>query len=236
VSYEDRRRPAELIAADLRARIMSGELPAGSELSSTASLVEQYGVAVNTVRGAIETLKGEGLLIGAQGKAVFVRPRAAFVVDAADHVEPGRFSYRILDVRETRAPVEVAEVLGEDVVLRHRLMSHDGEPVELSWSYYAAGLVRGTDLAGRAKVRGGAPRVLAELGHPVRYVEDRVSVRPPTHDEAVALELPGGFPVIRQFRVGHSGDDRPVEVSVLVKGGHRFDLRYRVENRTHARQ
>jgi hypothetical protein len=31
---------------------------------------------------------------------------------------------------------------------------------------------------------------------------------------------------IRQFRIVHSDGLRPVEVSVLIKGGHRYELRY----------
>ncbi|MET8140411.1 hypothetical protein ABZU32_08900 [Sphaerisporangium sp. NPDC005288] len=41
----------------------------------------------------------------------------------------------------------------------------DEEPVEVSWSYYPHSLVAGTALSRCGRIRGGAPAVLADLGH-----------------------------------------------------------------------
>ena len=48
----------------------------------------------------------------------------------------------------------------------------------------------------------------------------------PTTEEVEILDLPN-VPVIRQFRVIYSDSERPVEASVLVKGGHLYELLYR---------
>src|SRR5690606_34167207 len=96
-----------------------------------------------------------------------------------------------------------------------------------SWSYYPLSIVAGTPLTRRAKIRGGAPRVLADLGYPQRLFIDRVSARPPTTEEAEQLGIPQGVPVIRQLRVIYSDNKKPVEVSVVGKPGHRHELRYR---------
>jgi GntR family transcriptional regulator len=48
----------------------------------------------------------------------------------------------------------------------------------------------------------------------------------PTAEEAALLQLPD-VPVLRQFRVVYSDDDRPVEASVLIKGAHLYELLYR---------
>jgi GntR family transcriptional regulator len=109
--------------------------------------------------------------------------------------------------------------------LRRRLTSHHGEPVELDASWYPVDIAAGTKLAERGKMRGGAPAVLAELGYPQRRLTDRVSARMPTPEETRILELPD-VPVIRQFRVIYTDDDRPVEVSDLIKGGHLYELQY----------
>ena len=112
-------------------------------------------------------------------------------------------------------------------LLPHRTVPrHRGAPVELDLSYYPAEIAAGTELAGHRKIRGGAPRVLADLGYPQRYFTDRVSARMSTTEEAGLLDLPD-VPVIRQFRVIYSDDERPVEVSVLIKGGHLYELLYR---------
>lgn len=34
------------------------------------------------------------------------------------------------------------------------------------------------------------------------------------------------MPVLRTLRVVHSDDDRPVEVTVMVKAGHLYELQY----------
>ncbi len=49
----------------------------------------------------------------------------------------------------------------------------------------------------------------------------------PTDEEADLLSLPN-VPVIRQFRVVYSDEDRPVEVSILIKGSHLYELLYRL--------
>jgi GntR family transcriptional regulator len=105
-------------------------------------------------------------------------------------------------------------------------MRHAGDPVELDYSYYALDLVAGSDLAGKRRIKGGAPRVLAELGYPEREFTDRVSVRMPTTEEIEALDLPE-VPVIRQFRTVLSDGGKPVAVNIMIKGGHRYDLVYR---------
>ncbi|MEO3874146.1 GntR family transcriptional regulator [Nonomuraea sp. B12E4] len=233
VRYHDGRPRHQQIAADIRADIMAGRLPPGAQLPSTQQLVDRYATANATVQRALSLLKDEGFLEGRPGKGVYVRAKQLFPVEVSAYFEPSpqRYTYEVLDVREEAPPSDVAEALGLDsddsAVLRHRLLRHDGEPVELSWSYYPASLARGTPLAGRTKIRGGAPQVLADLGYPEREFTDLLSTRPPTVQEAERLELPEGVPVIRQFRVIYSDDMRPVEVSILVKGGHLYALEYR---------
>ncbi|MEV0613264.1 UTRA domain-containing protein [Nonomuraea sp. NPDC050404] len=141
-----------------------------------------------------------------------------------------RQSYDLLHVRAVEPPADVAHALDLDkderCVERHRTLLHAGEPIELSWSYYPLAIAEGTSLAGQGKIKGGAPKVLAELGFPQPTFEDRVSVRQPRTEEVVMLDLPADVPVIRQFRVIRSDNERPVEASVLIKGGHLFEVRY----------
>ncbi|MFG1916072.1 GntR family transcriptional regulator [Micromonospora sp. NPDC048898] len=228
----------EQIAADIRARIMAGELPSGSQLPSTAQLINQYSVANATVQRALAALKEEGYLHSRVGKGVYVRDRQPLVMEVDAYVPPSRggYTYQLLDVAEVQPPADVALALGvaddEPAILRHRLLSYDGEPVEVSWSYYPVSIGRGTVISARQKLVGGAPRALAELGHPQRDLVDRLSVRMPTTQELEILSLPPQVPVIRQFRVVRSVHGQPVEVSVLIKGGHLHELRYHQQIRS----
>lgn len=226
------RPPYEQVAAAVRAQIMAGDLAPGTRLPSTAQLVAQFGVSNTTVQKALAVLKGEGYLTSRQGKGIYVRDRQPFRVGVAAYLppSPGGYSYDILQTGEEVPPAEVARVFGtgpgERAMLRCRLMRYQGHPLEVSWSYYPLDVVRGSALAGPGKVRGGASRVLAELGYPERYFTDAVSARMPTPEEETLLQLPD-VPVIRQFRVIYSDGDRPVEASVLVKGAHLYELLYR---------
>ncbi|MBM0239836.1 GntR family transcriptional regulator [Micromonospora sp. ATA32] len=222
----------EQIAADIRARIMAGDLPPGAQLPSIPTLVTRYSAATATVQRALANLKAEGSVYSEVGKGVYVRDRQPLVVEAAAYVvpTPGGYTYRLIGVAEIVPPTEVARGLGlaegESAVLRHRLLLFGGEPVELSWSYYPSAIASGTELAGRKKISGGAARVLSDLGHPQQELLDRVSARMPTSEEIEALALPPYVPVMRQFRVIRSSAGQPVEVSILIKGSHLHELRY----------
>ncbi|MEV0633583.1 GntR family transcriptional regulator [Streptomyces sp. NPDC050619] len=243
----DRRSLHERIAADLRDEIMSGDLTPGAHLPSTAQLKARFSAANATIQKALQLLKDERLVVGRAGAAVTVRERrqqtvnpAAFMAPAA----PGR-PYRwltetakqgdratstLLDVAEVRPPADASTALGlaegETAVLRHQILSIDGEPVELVKSYYPLDIARGTAITDRRRIKGGTPALLAERGFPPRLSVDRVSARIPTQEQYQALSLPSDLPVLRTLRVVYSDDDRPIEATVMVKAGHLYELQY----------
>jgi GntR family transcriptional regulator len=66
--------PAYLqVAADLRKQIGAGALPVGAQLPSMTQLRELYGVSNTVIRDALSELRRDGLVVGQQGKGVFVR-------------------------------------------------------------------------------------------------------------------------------------------------------------------
>jgi DNA-binding FadR family transcriptional regulator len=70
--------PAYLqVAADLRKQIAGGALPVGAQLPSMTQLRELYGVSNTVIRDALNELRHEGLVVGQQGKGVFVRAETA---------------------------------------------------------------------------------------------------------------------------------------------------------------
>ncbi|MGP3998652.1 GntR family transcriptional regulator [Streptomyces sp. 8N706] len=243
----DRRSLHERIAADLREEIMSGDLGPGAKLPSTAQLKERFGASNATVQKALQLLKDEGLAVGRAGAAVTVREHrqrtmrpAAYmapaepgqpyrwITEAANHQARG--SSRLLQVAEVTPPADVAEALAlpenGTALLRAQVLLLDDEPVELVKSYYPLELVRGTAITERRKIKGGTPALLAELGHQPRLSVDRVSARVPTQEQYTVLQLPGDLPVLRTLRVVHSDDERPIEVTVMVKAGHLYELQY----------
>src|SRR5208282_6260446 len=66
------------VAADLRARMESGEYPPGARMPSITELMKRYGVALATMNAAIRVLRAEGRIETEQGKGTFARkPREA---------------------------------------------------------------------------------------------------------------------------------------------------------------
>ncbi|MFD7766265.1 GntR family transcriptional regulator [Streptomyces sp. NPDC059787] len=243
----DRRSLHERIAADLRDEIMSGDLAPGANLPSTAQLKERFDASNATIQKALQLLKDEQLVVGRAGAAVTVREHRQRTVRPAAYMapaEPGK-PYRwlaeaaklgapahstLLDVVETRPPTDVASALGlddvETTVLRHQILSIDGEPVELVKSYYPLSIAQDTALTAKRKIKGGTPTLLGQLGFPPRLSVDRVSARVPTQEHYQALNLPSDLPVLRTLRVVYSDDERPVEATVMVKAGHLYELQY----------
>lgn len=72
---------ADAVAAGLRARMLTGELPGGAELRDT-DLAQEYGVARPTVRAAVQVLVADGLLERGRGRSARVRSLSA--ADAQD--------------------------------------------------------------------------------------------------------------------------------------------------------
>lgn len=67
------------VAADIAARIASGELAAGTRLRSERDLAAHYGVAYGTMRRAMQHLREQGLIVTIHGRGTFVaqqRPAA----------------------------------------------------------------------------------------------------------------------------------------------------------------
>ena len=66
------------VANDLRRQIRKGSMPTGTRLPSTSQLMATYGHSSTVIKAAINDLRADGLVVGQQGKGVFVRdPRGA---------------------------------------------------------------------------------------------------------------------------------------------------------------
>ncbi|MFD5880988.1 GntR family transcriptional regulator [Streptomyces yangpuensis] len=235
------------IAADLREEIMNGDLAAGGNLPSTAQLKTRFDASNATIQKAVHLLKAEGLALGRAGAAVTVRENRQRTVYPARSLAPapagaahpwlaeraeGHPAARstLLSVAEVRVTGDVRAALrlpeGGPAVCRRQLISIDGEPAELVSSYYPVDIARGTALAEPRRIRGGTPTLLPELGHPPRRSVDRVSARIATQEQYAALRLPGDLPVLRTLRTVYGDGDRPIEVTVMVKAGHLYELSY----------
>ncbi|MFI5618411.1 UTRA domain-containing protein [Streptomyces sp. NPDC051567] len=165
----------------------------------------------------------------------YLTPRAGGGPDAwtGESAAAGRRGgQRVLHAGETSAPPDVARMLGVAVggvvVVRRRIIELDGEPVELTDTYYPAGIAAGTALAGTAKIRGGAVTLLAALGHTGVRVVETVTARTADAGEREHLRLAPGEPVLRLARTTYDAADRPLQADVMVMPAGRQELRYEI--------
>ncbi len=229
----------KVIAHELRTAITAGEYLPGDKLPSERTLAARHGVARNTAREAIATLRREGLVTAEHGRGVFVRDKPRWMrfgrrrysasmratnelgPFGAEAVAQGRTPRVDSRITKTEAPIEVAERLGitdaSEVVRRENWYFADGEPLQIGVTYAAWNLVQGNPLSDSADL--GAEGIygqFATLGHVITYVRDEITARMPTREEARRMEIPEGVPVIDLWHTGIDADRRPFEVTRFV--------------------
>lgn len=148
----------------------------------------------------------------------YIRPHEgdAWAADAAAQGKTG--TQRLLAVEHGPPPTDVREALelAEDelIVVRRRLILADDRPVELADSYYPAGIAAGTALANNGKIKGGAVRVLADLGYPLQEIVEHIAARLPDPAEAALLDISASEPLIVLTRISRPSGQPPVEYAV----------------------
>lgn len=132
-----------------------------------------------------------------------------------------RGTQRIVHAGEVPASEEVAGLLGvaagEAVIVRRRVIELDGEPCELTDTYYPIHIAGGTGLAGVAKIPGGAVTLLARLGHVGVRVREDVTAGLPGTVEQQALRIGPDQPVLRLTRLTLDAGDRPLQADLMTR-------------------
>ena len=205
------------ISAQIEQAIMSGELEPGDRLPPERTLAAEHGVSRMTVRQALQTLEGRGLLrraIGRSGGSFVARPKlerdlGTFSGLSEQLARQGVVAgARLLSARERESAIEIVRV---------RLA--DGEPFALERSSFPADRFRGLlDL----DLTGSLYDLLDEHfdAAPVRAVE-RIEPVLADAEEAAALELRIGAPLMLVDRVAYDVAGLPVETARDVFRGDR---------------
>ncbi|MGC9378711.1 GntR family transcriptional regulator [Streptomyces sp. MH13] len=137
------------------------------------------------------------------------------------------------EYRETEASGELARAFGvsEGTVLLRRAYrtrhSAESAPFSLVTSYLVRDMVAANpDLLDETNEPwpGGTQNQLHTVGIELDRVEERLTARPPTPEEATALDLPPGTSVILLRKTSYDIDDRVVDISDIVLPGDRTEL------------
>ncbi|HSM20881.1 MAG TPA: GntR family transcriptional regulator [Rubrivivax sp.] len=214
------------IKALLTMSLQDGEWKPGEVIPSETELAARFRVSQGTVRKAIDELAAENLLVRRQGKGTFVATHAEagtqyrFLRLAPDEGPSGDMQRRFLDCRRMRAPAEIARALaleaGEAAVQVRRLLlagpSADAQPVVLDDIWLPATLFEGLTAERLSQYRG--PRyALFETEFGVRMIraEEKIRALAAGPEEAAALGLRPGAPLLLVDRLSFTYGDRPVE-------------------------
>jgi GntR family transcriptional regulator len=124
------------LAAAIRARIVAGEWPPGSAIPAEQTLASEHGVALGTMRRALDLLAEQGLVERIHGRGTFVKqglggaPMLRFFRFGGSGQDAPKS--RILARDMVAAPAEVARALGfgpgEQALRLKRLRSVGGQP------------------------------------------------------------------------------------------------------------
>ncbi|KQV05638.1 MULTISPECIES: GntR family transcriptional regulator [unclassified Kitasatospora] len=235
--------PYRQIAAELRHRITTGELAPGDRVPSENAIVSEYGVAAETARKALGVLAAEGLTEARRGSGTRVRAFRPILRRGTKRLAQsgwgeGRSIWEFdLDGRPLRAdrvtvepdapsPAHVAVALGlavgDPVCIRDRRYLVDDEPVMLATSYLPTALVVGSPITQPDTGPGGTYARLAELGCAPVHFREVVRSRMPLPEEAEALALGVGTPVVLIVRYAYAAEGLPVEVNEMVLDASRY--------------
>jgi len=219
------------LAAALRARVLAGEWPPGSALPAEQTLAAEHGVALGTLRRALELLAGQGLIERIHGRGTFVRAgltggtmmRFFRFGEGTGEVPVSRIVSRQLLL----APAEVARRLGlarGDTALRlQRVRSLSGQPCvyEEIWLPLAlfAGLAEGDTAAWGDLLY---PLFAERCGVHVARAIDEIAFGVLTVAQARHLALSAGHPCALVTRSAYDLAGRCVEVRHTRGDAHAF--------------
>ncbi|WP_445397406.1 GntR family transcriptional regulator [Streptomyces sp. LE64] len=236
------------LSDELRRRIDSGEFGPGDKLPKITELMEEYGLARQTVRGAIGELADEGLVVAIRKAGTIVRHRTPVVIPLNRYrraMAPGNAggpwetataaqgldgSMQLVRVERVPADAELGELLnarGGPLVyrLRHAVIRPD-DVVQIQHAWYPVDLAEAAGIATSDKVRGGVYRALAAAGFAPVSISETVTARTPTTEEAARLRIGGKVSVLMVERLTRGEGGRVLEVLRTVAPADRVKLSY----------
>ncbi|MGA5009042.1 GntR family transcriptional regulator [Streptomyces koyangensis] len=243
----DREPPAfQRIAAELRAQILDGTLPPGSKVPSETVLRERHGVSKMTARNALVSLRDQGLLESHHGRGFFVRDFQPIRRNATKRLSKelwgsGKSMWSVeahnrdlVPVNEEpeacRPPEWIAKLMelaeGDQVCKRDRIYRVDDVPVMTAVSYLPLAIVQDSPVMQVDVGSGGIYARLAELGHEPKRFREELKARMPSPEEAEALGMGAGTPVMHIVRTAADADGRIVEINDMVLDASRFVMEY----------
>ncbi len=220
----------DMLAAD----IAQGRLANGDRLPSEQALAVRFAVHRHTVRQALKALAAAGQVRTEHGRGSFacteplryaLGGRTSFTANVTDQ---GRAAGRCLELLETiRAPAAVATPLdlsrGALVLRALTIATADDVPVAQGAHHFPLSRLAGIEAA--IRTTGGISAALAACGvGSFRRARTRISTRPATVEEAVALSMAPQQPVLITEGLDVDPEGVPIQFGITAFCGSRVEL------------
>ena len=215
----------EQVRAKLIEGISAGRWAPGEALPSESALAAAHGVAIGTIRKAVDSLVAEGALVRRQGKGTFVTAHdGGRLLFHFFHIvgRSGARAYpevRTVGFMRARADAATAAALAiaphDKVVCVRNVLSLDGHPRLVDAITLPAALFPGlTEKIFRARDNTIYHLYQSRYGVNVLRTEERLRAVLASADDARLLEVQAGAPLLEIRRVALTFRDRPVELRV----------------------
>ncbi|MFJ9941567.1 GntR family transcriptional regulator [Streptomyces erythrochromogenes] len=222
----------DAIADDLRNQISTGHFKAGERLPSEAQLATRYTVSTPTLRSALALLQGEGLVEKIHGSGNFVRRPLRRITYLGGVAEPAtwitfstplRVTTRTTNIEAHSHLPTLLNVPPRSSVTEVLYIALEGKtPHSLARVYVPCDLA----LADPSAATPSPEQIAARLAGPrplLTEVQERLSARLPTQEEATTLRISTSLAVLSLTRVATDTSGRVVEAALLVLPGDRAD-------------
>jgi GntR family transcriptional regulator len=231
------------IAEYLRRGILDGTYPAGQPLPSEEALAKQFGVTRPTVRQGLTELRASGLVEVIMGRGTFARsphsrpsltrPRGVRRTPEGTYAEADGITWTVHEeplATRTDAPLALADLLrippGEPLYTYDALETAALGLRQLHRTYVPFSVLVDTKYETEAPPP--APQLytaLSDLGHELHFTE-YLRPRMPLPDQAQALRLPEGVPLLTILRVTHTPEAKPLALEEFHLPGDNLELSY----------
>jgi len=212
----------ETVRTTLRDRILTGALPVGAALPTTAELSVEFGASRGPVRQALAALAAEGLISTGQGRVPTVtRAPFAHAIDdffsfSAWVTAMGRVpGQRTIELALRRPPAPVAAALGVGGDARAvdlvRVRSIDDEPVMIERSTFVEHV--GRLIFDFDPDAGSVFTALLDRGVSLEHGEHTIDAVAANDQDAAALDVAVGTPLLRVHRLTRSAAGEVIEVA-----------------------
>ena len=214
------------IAEHLRAKILSGEISAGSLLPSEAELCEEFDTSRGPVRQALASLRTEGIISSGRGRRSVVLEHEKTetfetFISTHDWIESNGWdpSSKTLWLARCPAPEHVAKMLAveedDPVVFLHRIRYANGIPVIIERSYFT--LAVGKHVLYMDPDQGSLHAKLRDVGLGLDHGRREMCGSVASEEDAKLLEITPGDPTVESRILLSDHNGSPIEYTETLQ-------------------